>query len=171
MYVVPEMLDMQRGSEVRPSICAGHLDGHTTRLPAMRTGIKQKLCKPRPKYAWLWGAHPFTHRGPGRNHSVLLERVVAGREMMQWSQLSLHREDTPPPPITTPSPPPLDADISTLPCADFCTLHVKLTVLPWLAPRSRHLISCDNKHTQYLDFKGEDAFYTHACTHTHKYIP
>lgn len=102
MYVVPEMLDMQRGSEVRPSICAGHLDGHTTRLPAMRTGIKQKLCKPRPKYAWLWGAHPFTHRGPGRNHSVLLERVVAGREMMQWSQLSLHREDTPPPP----SPPP-----------------------------------------------------------------
>lgn len=36
MYVVPEMLDMQRVSEVQQSICVGHLEGHTTLLHLMR---------------------------------------------------------------------------------------------------------------------------------------
>lgn len=163
------MLDMQRGSEVRPSICAGHLDGHTTRLPAMQTGIKQELQKPRPKYAWLWGSHPFTPGDLGGTVLCSLSGGVTGDEMMQWSQLSLNREDIAPPPPSCS----LDAggcfSFTVYRLCSFCTLHVTRTVLPWLTPGSGSLISCDKEYTQFLDFKGEDAFYTHSCTH--KYIP
>lgn len=163
MYVVPEMLDMQRGSEVQPSICAGHLDGHATRLSAMRTGIKQELWKPRPKYAWL---SPF-HTSRPWEEPLCAPRAGARRWWIDAMEPPLPAQGRYPPPQ------PGCGCFSLTMCrlCSLCTLHVKLTTLPWLTPGSRCLSSCDNKHTQYLDFKGEDASYTYARTCTHKYIP
>lgn len=77
MYVVPEMLDMQRVSEVQQSICMGHLEGLPHSCMWWESGIKQKLWKPRSKYACLWALTSLSWiKTLVRNPSVHLETVV-----------------------------------------------------------------------------------------------
>lgn len=51
MYLIPEMLDIQRVSDVQQSICMGHLEMYTKLHTWWGSGIKLKLLIPRPKYA------------------------------------------------------------------------------------------------------------------------
>lgn len=151
MYVVPEMLDMQRVSGVRQTICVGHLEGHS-----------MLLCDEKVELNRNFGNQALNMHGWGCLHIFHGSRPWWETHSCSWRPW-WPNEIEPDPPLRSEN---YCYPLCNLQLAVWTSLqlyqahglcvsrilHVKLKVWPWLTSRSKHLISCDSKHIQYFDF-------------------